>query len=101
MVVFNIPRGTGKTEYLIRQAEVTGYPIIVTTVNQKRNLLERLKDLNIDDVRIFTANEYMNMPYYKRESRCIKTDGLLIDDLDMVLQNLFGTDVKIATLTEM
>lgn len=101
MVVVNMPRGTGKTEYLIRQAKATGYPIIVATIGKKRNLLEKLKDSNIDDVRIFTANEYMNMPYYKREPRCIKTDHLLIDDLDMVLQNLFDADVKIATLTEM
>ncbi len=100
MVVFNMPRGTGKTEYLIRQAKATGYPIIVATITRKRNLLDRLTDFNVDNVRVFTAKEYMNMPYYKRESRCIKTDGLLIDDLDVVLNYLFGADVKIATLTE-
>lgn len=89
MEMIDIPRGMGKTSYLIHKSHETGYPIIVATETHKAALIAKAKLYKIKIPEPILVNEYY---------ACKKPEAVLIDELPMVLKTL-GVDVKIATMT--
>ena len=92
MDIIDIPRGYGKTWMTINRAKETGYPIIVDTTFNKRLIMERLREYRYEDVSVYTVKEWITM-------RNKPKDQIIIDELPMVLTNLFGARVDLATLS--
>ena len=88
-------RGTGKTTKLIHTSEVTGFPIIVITEEQVDYIKNFASQLNCNIPDPMTFHSYMTL------GRAF--DGVLIDDLEMMLPKIFNyfgvSKVYAATLT--
>lgn len=94
MVIYNMPKTISGTDYLISESRETGYPIVVATYAHKHFLIEKLERLDIKGIQVFAVDEILRWGL-----RGYKIDGLLVEDLDCVLNELLGAPVKIATIT--
>ena len=92
MDIIDIPRGYGKTWMAINRAKETGYPIIVDTIYNKGLLIKRLHEYECENIKVYTANEWIEM-------RNKLADQVIVDELPMVLCNLFGARVDLVTLS--
>ena len=93
MDIIDIPRGCGKTSIAIWRAKDTGCPIIVANKQCKSNLMFRLLNNNITDVKVYTSQEWID----KRDKN--PDTPVIIDGLKMVLKSILNTDVEMVTLT--
>lgn len=90
MEIIDIPRGMGKTSYLIHKSNETGYPILVATERQKTALTAKANLYKIKIPEPISVNDFY---------MCKKPETVLIDELPIVLQTFLGSNVKIATMT--
>lgn len=96
MEIVDVPRGLGKTNYLIYKSERTGYPIVVGTESQKNLLFSFARDMSVNIPEPITINELKNDDNYRGRK---KPEHVLIDELPNVLSLLLGCNVEIATMT--
>ena len=92
MDIIDIPRGYGKTWMAIIRAKETGYPIIVNTIYNKGLLIKELHEYGCENIKVYTAKEWIEM-------RNKPEDQIIIDELPMVLSNLFEARVDLVTLS--
>ena len=82
MKIYNMPRGTGKTRYLVN----LNMPIIVATKAMKNEAeLHGAKD-------VYTVKEFLKLEK--------KPAVVCVDELDLVLGRLLDCYVDLATITE-
>lgn len=95
MEIIDIPRGMGKTSYLIHKSNETEYPILVATESQKKVLIAKAKSYKITIPEPITINNFIKINETGRD----KPEAVLIDELPIVLNTFLGVNVKIATMT--
>lgn len=88
MNIISKKSGQGKTHDLIILSNETRMPILVATKTMARNILEDSIRMDLDIPSPISLNEFDK---YKNK------DGILIDEIDMLLYQMLG--VKVHTLT--
>ena len=92
-------RCSGKTTRLIERSAKEGIYILVATKNMARCIADQAKKMGLEIPFPVTLDEYLRGNKFQGSS--IRRDGLLIDDLDMVLHQLFGgIPIREVTLTD-
>lgn len=92
-------RCSGKTTRLIERSAKEGIYILAPTKNTARCIADQAKEMGLDIPFPLTVGEYLRGNKFQGSS--IRRDGLLIDDLDMVLHQLFGgIPIREVTLTD-
>lgn len=98
MEICNLPRGRGKTTYLVYRSYVTHAPILCmnqTHVRTVKDIADRL-DLSIPEP--ITVSEYMR-DYVNTNSKR-KPNRILVDEALHVLRQVLDTNVDTVTFTE-
>lgn len=95
MKILKMDRGAGKTFYLIRLSAVLDSPILCATEQSKKYILDKAKEMWLEIPEPIVVNK----GNFEIVMRGRNTD-LLIDDLELVLKGLFGSDVVVATTSE-
>ena len=92
-------RCSGKTTRLIERSAKEGIYILAPTKNMARCIVDQAKGMGLEIPYPITVGEYLRGNKFQGSS--IRRDGLLIDDLDMVLHQLFGgIPIREVTLTD-
>lgn len=90
---------SGKTTRLIERSAKEGIYILVANKEIARCVADQAKEMGLDIPYPVTLDEYLRGNKFQGSS--IRRDGLLIDDLDMVLDLLFrGIPIRGVTLTD-
>jgi hypothetical protein len=101
MKIINMGRGQGKTTRLLYASEFNDAPILCSNETQKRYLLYRARELNLDIPEpINVVDLFSNKIRGKRYD-----DGILVDDAEIVLQQMLYSlglhgAIKAITLTD-
>ena len=95
MVIINGERHTGKTTCLIEKCIETGYPIIVKTLLEKKNIEDILIKNSVDITnKVIVLSDLI-------DRKCTVDTPVLIDNLEEVLNELMlkatGTTIDTAT----
>ena len=93
-----MPRASGKTTLLIKESAKTGRPIIEPNTASARYVEEQARRMGAQIPEPISATSW-NSGYY-RGSNFNRIDGFLIDEVDLVLANIFGKPIVKATYTE-
>lgn len=93
-----MPRASGKTTLLIEESARTGMPIIEPNTASARYVEEQARKMGVKIPEPISATSW-NGRYY-RGSDFSRIDGFLIDEVDLVLANIFGSPIYKATYTE-
>lgn len=92
-------RGSGKTTKLIKRSAFEGLYILVATRHRAQALVSDAKDMGLIIPFPVTVDEYLKSN--RLDGSSIRRDGLLIDDADDVLQQIFaGIPIKEVTVTD-
>lgn len=92
-------RCSGKTTELIKESAEKQIYILVGTRHRAEALANRAKDMGLDIPFPVTIEEYLKGSKFR--GSCIRRDGLLIDDADDVLQQIFaGIPIREVTITD-
>ena len=92
-------RCSGKTTRLIERSAQEGEYILVANKAMARCIADQAKEMGLDIPFPVTLDEYLRGNKFQGSS--IRRDGLLIDDLDMVLNRMFrGIPIREVTLTD-
>ena len=95
MKILKMDRGAGKTFHLIRLSAILDSPILCATEQSKKYILDKAKEMWLE----IPEPIVVNRNNFEIVMRGRNTD-LLIDDLELVLKGLFGSDVVVATTSE-
>ncbi len=95
MKILNYPRGSGKTQELIKLAAESNSPIIVSTIQKKNKLKEQIL-VSPYSVEVFTAQEFI---HGLNGAKFAPDAKICIDDMDEVLQQIVGFEIEYATCT--
>ena len=96
MKIYIMPRGSGKTMYMIRQSAKTGHTIVCFNRQTARSLVLSAESLGLKIQQPITYDDFINNSWRGR-----KISGFLIDDAQWLLQNIAGqTPVVAVTMTE-
>ena len=95
MKILKMDRGAGKTFHLIRLSAILDSPILCATEQSKKYILDKAKEMWLEIPEPIVVNK----DNFEIVMRGRNTD-LLIDDLELVLKGLFGSDVVVATTSE-
>ena len=90
--------GTGKTEELIKRSAESGIYILVANRRRAEILVEQAKDMKLYIPFPVTLQEWLRSDN-RFHGSSIRRDGLLIDDIDSVIEELFlPIEIKAVTL---
>lgn len=92
MEILNIPRGRGKTTYLIFRSHVTGYPILCTDRNHCDLIQSKAKYMDIEIPAPISVKDYISPG--KHKSKVLVDEGLL------ALSVLLGSEIDTVTMSE-
>lgn len=95
MKILRMDRGAGKTFYLIKLSAILDSPIICTTEQSKKYILDKAREMGLEIPEPIVVNRINFDPVMGG-----RKENLLIDDLDEVLKGLFGNNVIVATTSE-
>lgn len=95
MKIYDVPRGYGKSTKCILDSAKTGYPIICADNNSKSYILEKARELN-KEIETYTCQECLELEFWRGRR---KPERIIIDELPMVLNQIFGTEVEFATMS--
>ena len=95
MKILRMDRGNGKTFHLIKLSAILDSPIICATEQSKKYILDKAKEMALEIPEPIVVNRN-NFEIVMRR----RNTDLLIDDLELVLKGLFGSDVVVATTSE-
>lgn len=98
MEIMNLPRACGKSTNIIIEAVKTGYPVIVGTNMQKRDLEYRAEKITNKRISIYTVEEFCNDDFWRGKID-FKPKKVLIDELPSVLRYLLNSECEMATMT--
>ena len=98
MEIMSLPRCCGKSTNIIIEAVNTGYPVIVGTNTQKRELEYRAEKITNKRIYIYTEAEFCNDDFWKGKID-FKPKKVLIDELPSVLSYLLNAECEMATMT--
>lgn len=91
-------RGVGKTTELIKRSAETRQYIMVSNSQRARHIFEQAKSMDLYIPFPVTIHEMFSSRF---RGSCIRRDGLLIDDFEDVVCEIFsGIPVNAITLTE-
>ena len=93
--IYDVQRGCGKTTKCILDSAETGYPIICANNTLKKYILSKAKELN-KEIKVYTCQEYLDSGYWRGHR---KPEKIIIDELPMVLNQIFDTEVEFATMS--
>ena len=93
MKILNYPRGSGKTQALVKLAGESNLPIIVSTPQKKAKLKEQIL-VSPFSVEVFTAQEFI---HGLNGAKFAPDAKICIDDMDEVLQEIVGFEIEYAT----
>ena len=94
MEVCNLPRGRGKSTYLIYRSHVTPIPILCMNQTHVENIKDMARRLDI------TIPEPIAVVGYLNENKRPKPERLLVDEALYVLREVLNADIDTVTLTE-
>lgn len=94
-------RGSGKTTKLIEQAAKENLVIVTATDTQANNIRKRADELDLTIVATSVGNIINNFDSRSVLAALIRKNGILIDDVDLVLANLLPeVPIKGISLTD-
>lgn len=92
-------RQQGKTAELIKHSAETGNYILVHDKNRAAIVAKQAKIMGFDIPYPVTVSEMVNRGHFR--GSYIRRDGLLVDDLDLVIRQLFdGIEINEATVNK-
>lgn len=92
-------RGTGKTTELIKRAAKDGLYILTDTKRSAEYIVDMAHRMGMHIPFPITVDEYLKGN--KFQGSCIRRDGVLIDDAELVLQTLLsGIPIRAVTITD-
>lgn len=92
MEVCNLPRGYGKTTYLIYRSHVTLYPILCPNRRFAEEVKYTANKMKIGIPEPIVAEDLIN--------KKTNTERVLVDEALLVLSNLLGVEIDTVTLSE-
>lgn len=95
MKILRMDRGSGKTFHLIKLSAILDSPIICATEQSKKYILNKAREMWLEIPEPIVVNRNNFEIVMKGRNK-----DLLIDDLELVLKGLFGSDVVVATTSE-
>ena len=98
MDVCNLPRGGGKTTYLVYRSHVTRIQILCINKNNVQVVQDMAKRLNLAIPEPISVFEYMGG--YVNTKAKTKPNRLLVDEALYILAQILGTEVDTVSLTE-
>lgn len=98
MEVCNLPRGHGKTTYLIYRSHVTRTPILCMNQTHVRAIKDMANRLELSIPEPIAASEYMRD--YVNTNAKKKPNRVLVDEALFVLGQVLETNVDTVTFTE-
>lgn len=93
MKIITGARKSGKTTKLLYAAEVTGYPILASTLARKKSIEGYAATLGLRKIKVVTINEIK----YSFDKNVLIDDGESI--IEEVLKSYLGKNVVAVTLT--
>lgn len=92
-------RGTGKTTELIKRAAKDGLYILTDTKRSAACIADMARRMGLHIPFPVTVEEYLHGSKFR--GSCIRRDGLLIDDAELVFRNLLsGIPINAVTITD-
>lgn len=98
MEVCNLPRGRGKTTYLIYRSHVTRTPILCMNQTHVRTIKDMANRLELSIPEPIATSEYMRD--YVNTNAKKKPNRVLVDEALFVLGQVLETNVDTVTFTE-
>ena len=92
MEVCNLPRGLGKTTYLIYRSYITQYPIVCFSETHRAEVLKQSRRMRIDIPDPINAKDLLD--------KKVKPEKVLVDEALYVLKVLLDVDIDTASLSE-
>lgn len=92
MEVCNLPRGYGKTTYLIYRSHVTQYPILCPNRCFAEGVKDSARRMKIEIPEPIVAEDLIN--------KKTEHNRVLVDEALIVLSNLLGVEIDTVTLSE-
>lgn len=92
MEVCNLPRGYGKTTYLIYRSHVTQYPILCPSRHYVEFVKDSARRMRIGIPEPIVAEDLINKKTNPKK--------VLVDEVIYVLSNLLGVEIDTVTLSE-
>ena len=96
MKIINLERGQGKTTILIKLSATHNTPIICSSHASKSYILNKAKEMGLTIPEPINVRK-CDMPYVLRGLNINSNCGVLVDDLECVLQYFLGEQVTVAT----
>lgn len=93
MKIITGARKSGKTTKLLYTAEVTGYPILVSTLHRKKSLEDYAESLGLSKIKVFAIDEIK----YSFDKNVLIDDGESI--IGKALESYLGKNVVAVMLT--
>ena len=94
MEIVQMDRGQGKTMFLIKKSAESQCPIVCYSEKQAQLIKERAEEIGLD----IPDPIKLKFPNFKESFKGRKIEnGILIDDVDYVLERLFGSKINIVT----
>ena len=96
MKIINLERGKGKTTLLIKLSATHNIPIICSSNASESYILNKAKEMGLTIPEPINVRK-CDMPYVLRGLNINSNCGVLVDDLECVLQYFLGEQVMFAT----
>ena len=97
MIIIKRGRACGKTYMLISAAYATGTPIIVDTIDKKKNIENMAKEMNVE-IEVFTVSEWvMTSKQYRKNEKVFIDEAKQI--IDKALSEYIKANVVAVTMT--
>ena len=93
MEVCNLPRGRGKTTYLIYRSHVTQIPILCMNQSHVKNVKDMAKRLELTIPEPISVSDYL-------ENHTNTPKRLLVDEALYVLRQILNAEIDTVSLTE-
>lgn len=97
--LLRMPRGSGKTTFLIKESARTGKPIITATGVDVQQIVDMAQEMGVQIPEPISALRWINNRNYYRGKKLFAVDGFLIDDVDRVLTTVFDGSIDKVTYT--
>lgn len=97
--LLRMPRGSGKTTFLIKESARTGKPIITATGVDVQQIVDMAQEMGVKIPEPISAFRWINNRSYYRDSKLVLADSFLIDDVDRVLTTVFNGSINKVTYT--
>lgn len=99
MEICNLPRGKGKTTYLVHRSHVTQFPILCATHTNAQYIKDVANKLSLYIPEPITVSEYMK-EHVRPVAEKTKPEKILVDEALLILETILGTCIDTVTLTE-